>query len=80
MPRRAEYEEDGDEGFDAPEDEDEPTVPCPYCRRLILEDSPRCPHCERCISAEDAPPTRKPWWIIGGTVACLYAIFRWIAG
>jgi len=33
--------------------DDEPTVPCPYCRREILEDSPRCPYCERYISAED---------------------------
>ena len=63
------------------EDEDEePTVPCPYCRREIHEDSQRCPYCENYLSAEDAPPTRKPWWIIIGAALCLFAVYRWIAG
>jgi hypothetical protein len=56
---------------DGPEqDDEEPTIPCPYCRRAIHEDSERCPYCERYISREDAP-ARKPWWIILGVVACL---------
>jgi endogenous inhibitor of DNA gyrase (YacG/DUF329 family) len=62
------------------DEEDEPTLPCPYCGKDIHEDSPRCPHCERYISEEDAPPTRKPWWILVGVVACLYAIYRWTVG
>ena len=72
MPGRAEYED-----WD---DEEEATVACPYCREPIHEDSPRCPHCERYLSEEDAPPGRKPWWILVGALACLYAVFRWIAG
>ena len=35
------------EDLDWPEDEDEdPTVPCPYCHREILEEAERCPYCE----------------------------------
>jgi hypothetical protein len=70
-----------DDDLDADDfDDDEPTVPCPYCRREIFEDVERCPYCERYISDEDAPPQRKPWWIVVGTVACLYIFFRWIVG
>jgi hypothetical protein len=61
----------------AADDLDEPTVPCPYCRREIHEDAERCPHCERYISAEDAPVQRKPWWILIGVALCLYAILSW---
>jgi len=60
-------------------DDDEPTVPCPYCRREIFEDSVRCPHCGEYISEEDAPPGRKPWWIIIGVLLCLAAVWVWLA-
>src|SRR5438445_5197050 len=54
-----------------------PTVPCPYCRRLIPEDAPRCPYCENYVSAEDTPPTaRKPCWIIIGALLVLYTVYR----
>jgi hypothetical protein len=46
---------DDDEGFD------DTTIPCPCCH-----ESPRYPHCGNYISEEDAPPGRKPWWIIAG--------------
>jgi hypothetical protein len=63
---------------DWPDDEDdEPTIPCPHCRREIHEDSQRCPYCELYISKEDAPPDRKPWWIIIGVIVCLYVVYRW---
>jgi hypothetical protein len=89
MPRRrsddeweeadAGWEEDADDS-DAAEGDGEPTVACPYCRRQIHEDAPRCPYCERHRSAEDAPPARKPWWILLGVLACLYLVYRWITG
>ena len=67
---------------DAPESlqdsEDEPTVPCPWCKREMLEDCDRCPSCGQYISSEDAPVARKPLWIIGGTLACLYIVSRWV--
>lgn len=67
--------------WDDPVDDDEPeTVPCPYCRRPIIEDSPRCPHCENYVTAEDVRPARPPWWIIVGVLLCLYAVYRWVVG
>lgn len=68
----------GDEAADA--DDDAPTQACPYCRREIYEDAERCPYCENYISDDDAPPPRKPWWIIVGALACLYVVYRWITG
>jgi uncharacterized paraquat-inducible protein A len=70
---------DDDEAGELADDE-EPTVPCPYCKRLIHEDSPRCPYCGNYISQQDAPAARKPWWIIVGAVLVLYIVYRWIAG
>jgi len=71
-------EEDFEE--DLTDGDEEPTVPCPYCRREILEDLPRCPYCERYISQEDAPSKPKSWLIVIGVVLCLYVVYRWIAG
>jgi hypothetical protein len=70
-------EEWEDDDYDCDGNDDEPTVPCPYCRREIFEDSPRCPHCGQYISAEDSPPGRKPWWIVVGVLLCLAAIWVW---
>jgi hypothetical protein len=70
---------DDDDTFDtADRDDDEPTVPCPYCRREMHEDSPRCPYCGNYISREDSPPSRKPWWIILGGLAVLYIVYHWL--
>jgi uncharacterized paraquat-inducible protein A len=69
---------DDDWDEDPQDDDDEPTVSCPYCRRVIHEDAQRCPYCERYISAEDAPAARKPWWIVVTVAICLYIVYRWI--
>ena len=62
----------------ADDSEDEPTVPCPYCRREILEDVPQCPYCERSISEEDHAGPRKPLWIIATALVCLAAALWWV--
>lgn len=89
MPRQSDFDGsyfDEDSDFDEDDwdeeesDGSEPTIPCPYCHREIHEDSQRCPHCERYISEEDAPPARKPWWIIIGAAICLYVVYRWVVG
>jgi DNA-directed RNA polymerase subunit RPC12/RpoP len=43
---KRDFSDEADDGDLADEDEDEPTVPCPYCRREIPEDAVRCPYCE----------------------------------
>ena len=68
------WDDDAEDGVDA---DDEPTVPCPYCRREILEDSPRCPFCERFISAEDHARPQQPAWVIVTAVVCLAAAVWW---
>jgi hypothetical protein len=79
--RDADWDDDwDDEDDDVDLYDDEPTIPCPWCRREIHEDAQRCPYCERYLSDEDAPPARKPWWIVLGTIVCLYLCFRWIFG
>ena len=86
MPCHDEWEDEDSDGeswddsdADEPDDEDEDeTVPCPYCRKPIHEDSERCPHCESYISREDAPPGRKPGWMIVGAVAVLVVVYIWI--
>jgi hypothetical protein len=67
---------DDDDGWN--QDDDEPTMPCPYCREEIYDDSPRCPHCGKYISEEGAPVQRKPWWIILGVLLCIIVIAMWI--
>jgi len=85
MPRRTaigdEWEDDPDDEFDGESDDGESeTVPCPYCRRLIREDADRCAYCESYISREDAPPGRKPWWVLVGVGLCLFVVYRWVVG
>jgi hypothetical protein len=60
------------------DDEDEPTVPCPYCRREIFEDAVRCPHCGEYLSDEDAPAGPRPWLIVVGVLLSLAAVWVWI--
>jgi hypothetical protein len=81
MARRARTEDewdDDEEEFDSGEEDEESTVPCPYCRRQILEDTPRCPYCENYISEDDTPPAVKPRWIIVGFLACMLVVILWL--
>jgi hypothetical protein len=59
-------------------DDEDATVPCPYCGQEMYDDSPRCPHCDRYISKEDMPPARQPMWVVVGIVLCLCAAAVWI--
>ncbi|MGI9178862.1 MAG: hypothetical protein ACR2IT_13525 [Pirellulales bacterium] len=72
--------DDIDEELDETGDDsegDEPTIPCPYCRHEILEDSPRCPACDRFISSEDSPGLKKPLWVVLTAVVCLLMALMW---
>ncbi len=82
------YDADRDYDPDEPEtyprglytDDGPPLVPCPYCKREILEDAERCPHCENYVSREDAPPSSKSWvWVVLMALALLAAA-SWALG
>jgi hypothetical protein len=77
MPRNRTDDDWEDDDFGDP-DEEEDTIPCPYCRRMIHEDSVRCPYCEQYLSQEDASPGLKPWWLLIGAVVCLALVIMWI--
>lgn len=72
------YDDGLDDGDDTEDSDDSPTVPCPYCHREIVEDSPRCPYCEQYISEEDHPTRRQPLWVIVTAVICLGVAIWWV--
>ena len=82
MPAQAAFDDDLDDEADPDivfdHTEGDPTVPCPYCREPYHEESSRCPHCGQYISAEDAPPARKPLWIVVGLILAGFVALRWI--
>ena len=63
---------------DVDDDEEEPTIPCPYCGEEMLEDAPQCGHCGNYISAEDHPGPKKPTWIILTAIVCLVMMLGWL--
>jgi len=67
---------DADDGDD--DIGDEATVPCPFCRHDIFEDTPRCPHCSRYLSADDFARGSRPLWVTVTAVVCLL-IAIWLA-
>jgi hypothetical protein len=70
-----------DDDWDEPDDESDDgpdTATCPYCNDEIYGDTVRCPHCGNYISKEDAPPGRKPAWLVLGAIAVLAIIAMWI--
>jgi hypothetical protein len=69
---------DDEQESDASSDDDEPTAPCPHCKKEIHEDAEWCPNCEQYISAEDTPAQSRPWWIILGVLLCFWAVYQWI--
>jgi hypothetical protein len=69
--------DDDDAASDLPDDDSESTIPCPYCHRMIYEDSPQCRHCGEYILEEDAAAGRKMWLTILGVVLCLLAVLAW---
>lgn len=71
-------DDEADSGDDLDCADDEPTVPCPYCKEEILEDSPYCPHCEQYISEEGHGGPRKPLWIFVTALICLGIAICWL--
>lgn len=76
--RRDDYDDESEDGDWDDEADDEPTVPCPHCQHEILEDSPRCPYCERYLSTEDHAGQGKPLWVIATALICLGLAIWWV--
>ena len=72
----AESLERGADGRMSHDDEDDETVPCPYCGAAVYEDAERCPRCENYISREDAP-SRLPLWVKLTALVCLAVAVGW---
>jgi predicted nucleic acid-binding Zn ribbon protein len=73
MAREEQPDEPDDWELPDPEDvtdEDDPTYPCPYCRKPIHEESEWCHHCGQYLSEEDQPG-RTGWmvWVVVVVVA-----------
>ena len=60
------------------DDDDDLTIPCPYCQADIFEDSIRCPRCGNYLSAEDAPPRPRSTWFVIAVVICIIAVGLWL--
>lgn len=91
MPRRVAADDDWNEGDDdgwtpdddeewtPDEEDDDETVACPHCEEPVHEQAERCPHCGWYISEEDAPPARRPGWIVLGLILAAVAVYFWVS-
>lgn len=75
-PSNEEYGEFIDDDYEVDED-DEETDPCPYCGQPVHHEAILCPHCDRYLSREDAPPEKKPLWIVIAALLCLAVALGW---
>lgn len=48
------------------------TIRCTHCRKLILEDSIRCPYCKEWQTG--AKRNRKPLWFVITAIVCILVI------
>jgi hypothetical protein len=71
------FDDSSDEWEAGDDSGDEPTVPCPYCRRELLEDSPWCPTCDRYITDEEFRQAGRPMWVVVTAVVCLAIALWW---
>jgi hypothetical protein len=77
MPRHDDEDNAEDiEGWEDPDESDQDShddpemVPCPYCKKLISEDTDICHLCGSYILNEDSRAP-VPMWIIVGVVICI---------
>ena len=69
----SDFDAEGPDAADlAGDDEQDPTVPCPFCGREIYEDVNVCPRCENFIIS-DRVNSGHPRWIFW-TAALLLAV------
>jgi predicted nucleic acid-binding Zn ribbon protein len=65
---------------DMDQDDDVVLSRCPYCKKMIAEESEVCPKCGSFISAEDSQEPEKfpKWFLLGLLVVILIMIFGWV--
>jgi predicted nucleic acid-binding Zn ribbon protein len=73
-----EDEVDDLEPEDNDSDDEDVTVPCPHCRRAIVEDIAICPYCENFLSREDNPVSSRPRWVLWTAILCLLMALMWV--
>jgi len=59
------------------DDDEVAQTPCPHCGKSVYEEAQRCDHCGHYITQEFTP-SRRPWWLVVGVVACLVAVYLWL--
>lgn len=59
--RRPLRDEEFPDSEDDADDESTDTLPCPHCRKDVVEDSPWCPHCGNYLHREENMPRRSGW-------------------
>ena len=72
--RDDDYSELDEREFPEPDEEERDVsslVQCLYCRKYVHEEAPRCHHCGNYQSGEDAPRSRRHWWLAAVALLCL---------
>lgn len=70
--------ETDDADADWPDDDDGETltIPCPFCKADIYEESEQCPHCGEYVVRSSTAWNGKPiWWIILGILGIIAMMF-----
>ncbi len=76
-PSNEEYGEFIDDDYEVDDEDDDETDPCPHCGQPVHHEAILCPHCDRYLSREDAPPEKKPLWIVIAALLCLAVALGW---
>jgi len=65
---------DAPQAIDLQEDNDDDTVNCPSCGRVIHEDAPRCPYCGQWVFDDTPAARRSRGWFWPLMIALLVAV------
>ncbi len=59
------------------EDDGEPSIPCPFCKKPIHEDADVCPRCGNFVGGDDAPRPRVPLFVWIGVILAALCVLTW---
>ena len=81
MNENHQFDEDDscDDAFDALDDDDAETLPCPECGQPIYEEADQCPHCGQYVTFSSSGAfDNKPWWWIALGLLGVLAVLWWL--